>query len=76
MQKALVAAAAFVIGAALGMGLFVIVLLVAAYVAMKHSGGAGAVAGAVRHWTVLVVPVVCGSVAAWLAVRRVGRTQG
>lgn len=70
------AAAAFVIGAALGMGLFVMVLLVTAYVSMRQSGGSAALAGAIHHWTVGVVPVACGCAAAWWAVRRVGRTQG
>lgn len=72
----LIAAGAFVIGATLGMGLFVMALVVTAYVSMKHSGGSAVLAGVIHHWTVGVVPVLCGSVAAWMAVRRLNRTQG
>jgi hypothetical protein len=75
MQKMLIAAGAFVIGATLGMGLFVMALLVTAYVSMKHSGGSTALAGVIHHWTVAVVPVVCGCVAAWMAMRRLNRIQ-
>jgi hypothetical protein len=76
MQKGLVAAAAFVIGAALGMGLFVMALLVTAYVSMRQSGGSGVLAEVIHHWTVGVVPLVCGCAAAWWAVRRVSGIQG
>jgi hypothetical protein len=76
MQKVLVAAAVFVIGAAIGMGLLAVVIVVAGVLSVRHSGGIGAVAGGVGHWTVLVVPVACGSVSAWLAVRRMNRIQG
>jgi hypothetical protein len=50
-------------------------LLVTAYVSMKHSGGSAVLAGVIHHWTVAVVPVVCGCVAAWMAVRRLNRIQ-
>jgi hypothetical protein len=72
MQKMLVAAAAFVIGATLGMGLLAAVVIVAALSA-RHSGGLGVLTGSIGHGTVLVVPVVCGAVAAWIALRRLRR---
>lgn len=70
MQKVLVAAAAFVIGAAVGMGVLVAVIVVAGYVVARHGTGIGAVATGVGHGTVLIVPVVFGALATWWALRR------
>jgi hypothetical protein len=77
MQKALLAAAAFVIGAAIGMGLLVTAIVVFGFVHMRNSqSGIGAIAGGISHLTVLLIPVVTGGLAAWWAVRRLGRAQG
>jgi UPF0716 family protein affecting phage T7 exclusion len=71
MQKALLAAAAFVIGATVGMGLLAATIVVG-LVLMRHSGPSLYARG-IGHWTVLAVPVICGGAAAWWAVRRVSR---
>ena len=76
MQKWLVAAGAFVIGAALGMGVLVAAIVVFALLQMhSRQAGLGAVAGGIGHWTVLIVPVAFGAVAAWMAVRRLNRVE-
>jgi Na+/phosphate symporter len=75
MQKMLVAAAAFVIGATLGMGLLAAVVIVAAVMSARRSGGLGVLTGGVGHSTVLVVPVACGLLAAWMALRRLNQVQ-
>jgi len=73
MQKALVAAAAFVIGATLGMGLLAAGIVVVGYALTRHGGSARALAAGVSHGTVFAVPVVCGVLAAWWAVRRLNQ---
>lgn len=75
MQKVLLAAAAFVIGATLGMGMLAALVVIAGFISAGHGGGIGAVAGGIGHWTVLAVPVVCGSVVAWLAMWKLNRVQ-
>jgi len=77
MQKWLVAAGAFMIGATLGMGLLAISIVILGYIAVHRSHtGIGAYAGGIGHWTVLAVPVVSGALAAWWAMRRLSRIQG
>jgi hypothetical protein len=76
MQKWLIAAAAFVIGATLGMGVLAASIVVFGLVEMRNrQSGIGAIAGGIGHWTVLVVPVTFGAVLAWMAVRRLNGIQ-
>jgi hypothetical protein len=76
MQKWLVAAGAFVVGAALGMGVLAVSIVVFGLVTLRHSQvGIGAYAGGIGHWTVLVVPVACGALLAGLAIRRLNRIE-
>jgi hypothetical protein len=76
MQKWLVAAGAFVVGAALGMGVLAASIVVFGLWQMHtRQSGIGAVAGGIGHWTVLVVPVTCGALLSWMAVRRLNRIQ-
>jgi hypothetical protein len=80
MRKLAIAAAAFVISAALGVGLLVVgsmlILLPRIYrMSHDHASGIGAAAGGINGVTVLVVPLVCGALGAFLAVRRLGRNQ-
>lgn len=75
MQKLLLAAAAFVIGATLGMGVLAAIVVVAALLA-RHGGSLALFAGSIGHGTVLLVPTVCGALAACWAVRRINRLQG
>jgi hypothetical protein len=75
MQKVWLAAAAFVIGAALGMGLLVAAILVFGFWQV-HNGRTGISVISPGQWSVLAVPVLCGCAAAWWAVRRVSRAQG
>ena len=70
----LIAAAAFVIGAALGMGVLAASIVVFGLLAM-HNRQPGISAFPIGHWTVLVIPVTFGAVLAWMAVRRVNRVQ-
>lgn len=77
MQKWLIAAGAFVVGAALGMGVLAASIVVFGLWEMHNQhGGIGALAGGIGHWTVLVVPVTCGALLAWMALRRLNRIQG
>jgi len=77
MQKWLIAAGAFVIGAALGMGVLAVSIVVFGLVEVhnRHTG-IGALGGGIGYGTVMVVPVTCGALLAWLALRRVNRIQG
>ena len=76
MQKWLIAAGAFVIGAALGMGVLAASIVVFGLVEVRsRHTGIGVIGGGIGYWTVLVVPVTCGAVLAWMAVRRVNRIQ-
>jgi hypothetical protein len=70
MHKGWVAAAAFVIGAALGMGLLAFGIAISAMLFVKYAGTQGPLAGMVHHWTVLVIPVACGALASWWALRK------
>jgi len=77
MQKWLIAAGAFVIGAALGMGVLAASIVVFGLVEVRgRHTGIGVIGGGIGYWTVLVVPVICGALLAWMAVRRVNRIQG
>ena len=77
MQKWLVAAGAFVVGAALGMGVLAVSIVVFGLVTLRHSQvGIGRAAGGIGHWTVLAVPVACGALLSWMAVRRLNRIEG
>lgn len=76
MQKWLVAAGAFVIGAALGMGLLVASIVVSRlWEIHNRQSGIGGFAGGIGHGTVLAVPVVFGALLAWMAVRRLNRIE-
>jgi hypothetical protein len=76
MQKVLIAAGAFLIGAALGMGVLAASIVVfGLWQVHSRQSGLGAIAGGIGHWTVLVVPVMFGAVLAGMAVRRVNRIQ-
>jgi hypothetical protein len=75
VRKLAIAAAAFVISAALGVGLVVVgamlILLPRVWgVAHDHASGIGAIAGGINGTTVLLVPLACGALGAFLAVRR------
>jgi preprotein translocase subunit SecG len=76
MRKFALAAAAFVIAATLGIGLLALGSIVIVILAHHNSSGIGAVAGGLSRGisgaTVLIVPVLCGVVGAYLAMRRVG----
>ena len=72
----LMAAAAFVIGATLGMGVLAAVIVVAGLIMTRHGSGIGMLAGGIGHGTVLAVPVACGLLAAWWALRRLKQIQG
>lgn len=76
MQKWLLAAGAFVVGATLGMGVLAASIAVMGFVAVRRSqGGIGMYSVGIGHWTVLVVPVVCGALLAWAALRRLNRIE-
>ena len=66
----LAAAAAFVIGATVGMGLLAAVLIVAALLALRHASGIATAMLGLKHWPVLAVPAAFGAAAAWWALRR------
>jgi len=79
VRKLAIAAAAFVISAALGVGLLVvgaILILLPRIYRMSHGGGSGisAIAGGINGVTVIVFPLACGALGAFLALRRAGRT--
>jgi len=77
MQKWLLAAGAFMIGATLGMGILAIFIVILVYTSVHHPQGAMALHSLkIGHGTVLVVPVVSGALAAWWALRRLSRIQG
>ena len=67
------AAAAFIIGATLGMGLLAGGIVVAGYLLTRHGGSARVLAASVTHGTVFAVPVLCGVLAVWWAVRRLNQ---
>jgi hypothetical protein len=75
MQKFLMAAAAFVVFATLGVCLLVLVALLFAliHVESQHTAGIGAVAGGLKGITVLLVPLLCGLLGAGYVVRRTSR---
>ncbi len=80
MRKFAIAAAAFVISAALGVGLLVVgsILIVLPRVyrmSHDHASGVGAAAGGINGLTVLVVPLACGVLGAFFAVRRLGSSE-
>jgi hypothetical protein len=72
MQKFLIAAAAFVVFAALGVGLLVLVavLIAVIHIQRQHTSGMGAFAGGVNHITVFAVPLLCGLFGSLYALRR------
>jgi hypothetical protein len=72
MQKFLTAAAAFVVSAALGVGLLVLVAVAIAviHIERQHTSGMGAFAGGVNHITVFAVPLLCGILGAVYTLRR------
>ena len=76
MQKWLIAAGAFVVGAALGMGVLAASIVVFGLWEMHNRHvGIGALGGGIGHWTVLAVPVICGALLSWMALRRLNRIQ-
>jgi hypothetical protein len=77
MRKIAIAAAAFIISAALGVGLLVVatVLLAVIHVERQHTSGIAAVAGGLSSRAVLLVPILSGILGAVLALRSVNRTE-
>jgi hypothetical protein len=74
MLKFLVGAAAFVVSAALGVGVLMIwAILILLLRRNDPHAGTGAFAGGLTHDVVLIVPLVCGAVGAFLAVRKYSR---
>ena len=74
MLKFLVGAAAFVVCAALGVGVLVIWAILILLM-RRHDPHAqlGAVAGGLSGMVLLVVPLVCGALGAFFAVRKYSR---
>jgi hypothetical protein len=72
MQKLLIAAAAFVVSATLGVGLLVLgaVLFAVIHIERQHTSGIGAVAGGLNTVTVLLVPLLTGLLGAGYVLRR------
>jgi len=77
MRKLAIAAAAFVISAALGVGVLALaaVLVAVIHVERHHASGIAAVAGGMSSTAVLLVPLASGILGAVLVLRSVNRTE-